>query len=37
MFHAFKIEDTEYDLGLSRAQHGYRLHFDGATVAGGAV
>jgi len=33
MHHAFKIEDAEYDLGLSRAASGYRLHLDGQSVA----
>lgn len=33
MHHAFKLEDTEYDLGLSRSASGYRLHIGGATVA----
>jgi biotin carboxyl carrier protein len=32
MHHAFKIENNEYDLGLSRSQDGYRLHFDDATI-----
>ncbi len=32
MHHAFKIEEQEYDLGLSRAERGYRLHFDGRTI-----
>jgi biotin carboxyl carrier protein len=32
MHHAFKIENNEYDLGLSRSQEGYRLHFGAATI-----
>lgn len=32
MHHAFKIENTEYDLGLSRGAEGYRLHFGGDTI-----
>jgi len=32
MHHAFKIDKNEYDLGLSRSEDGYRLHFGDATV-----
>jgi 3-methylcrotonyl-CoA carboxylase alpha subunit len=32
MHHAFKIENTEYDLGLSRSAEGYRLHLGGDTI-----
>jgi len=32
MHHAFKIEEAEYDLGLSRAASGYRLHLGDKTV-----
>jgi len=32
MFHAFKLDDNEYDLGLSRAAQGYRLHLGDKTV-----
>lgn len=28
MRHGFKIGETDYDIGLSRAHHGYRLHID---------
>jgi biotin carboxyl carrier protein len=33
MHHAFKIEEAEYDLGLSRSRDGYRLHYADKTVA----
>lgn len=33
MFHAFKLDDKEYDLGLSRAARGYRLHLGARVVA----
>lgn len=32
MHHAFKINDSEYDLGLSRSANGYQLHFGDATI-----
>lgn len=28
MRHGFKIGETDYDIGLSRARNGYRLHID---------
>ena len=33
MHHAFKLEDAEYSVDLSRARSGYRLHRDGAEIA----
>lgn len=33
MQHAFKLNETEYDVGLSRAKEGYRLHVNGKTIA----
>jgi acetyl/propionyl-CoA carboxylase alpha subunit len=33
MHHAFKLNDTEYDVELSRSADGYRLHLDGRVVA----
>ena len=33
MQHGFRIEDAEYDVGLSRARTGYVLHFRGGVVA----
>ena len=32
MHHAFKLNDVEYNVELSRTAEGYRLHLDGATV-----
>jgi biotin carboxyl carrier protein len=32
MHHAFKIDNTEYELGLSRSSDGYRLHLDEDTI-----
>ncbi len=32
MKHGFKLNETEYDVGLSRAKNGYRLHVDGQTI-----
>lgn len=32
MQHGFKLADTEYNVGLSRAADGYRLHLDGKTI-----
>lgn len=32
MQHGFKLGEAEYDIGLSRAQDGYRLHLDGKTI-----
>jgi len=32
MHHAFKLEDSEYNLELSRAEAGYRLHLADRTV-----
>lgn len=32
MHHAFKIENTEHDLGLSRSAEGYRLHLGADTI-----
>lgn len=32
MHHAFKIDNTEHDLGLSRSEDGYRLHLGDATI-----
>lgn len=32
MHHAFKIDNTEHDLGLSRSAEGYRLHLGGAVI-----
>ena len=33
MHHAFKLNDAEYNVELSRAREGYRLHFDGRVIA----
>jgi 3-methylcrotonyl-CoA carboxylase alpha subunit len=32
MHHAFKINDSEYELGLSRSSSGYRLHLGDAAI-----
>lgn len=32
MNHGFKLNDNEFDIGLSRARDGYRLHIDGRVV-----
>lgn len=32
MHHAFKIDNTEHDLGLSRSAEGYRLHLGDAVI-----
>jgi biotin carboxyl carrier protein len=32
MHHAFKIDNTEYELGLSRSAEGYRLHLGADTI-----
>ncbi len=33
MQHGFKLGETEYDVGLSRAKNGYRLHVNGQTIS----
>jgi acetyl/propionyl-CoA carboxylase alpha subunit len=37
MHHAFKLNDREYNVELSRGRDGYRLHLDGRVVAIGEV
>jgi acetyl/propionyl-CoA carboxylase alpha subunit len=32
MHHGFKLDDSEYNVELSRGRNGYRLHFDGVTL-----
>jgi acetyl/propionyl-CoA carboxylase alpha subunit len=32
MHHGLKLDDTEYNVELSRGPNGYRLHFDGVTL-----
>lgn len=32
MQHGFKLNEAEYDVGLSRAKEGYRLHVNGKTI-----
>jgi acetyl/propionyl-CoA carboxylase alpha subunit len=32
MHHGFKLDDSEYNVELSRGPNGYRLHFDGVTL-----
>ena len=32
MHHAFKLNEKEYNVELSRARDGYRLHFDGKVI-----
>ena len=37
MHHAFKLNDAEYNVELSRGRHGYTLHFDGKPIAIGEL
>ena len=37
MHHAFKLNDREYNVELSRGRDGYRLHVDGRITSIGAV
>ena len=37
MHHAFRLNDTEYNVELSRGREGYRLHFDSRVIAIGDV
>lgn len=37
MHHAFKLNDKEYNVELSRGRDGYRLHFDGRVIELGSA